>query len=217
MTLEIKKRIITSIFLFLILFCMFIDNNFLIGVLFIASSIAFFEFINLQIKINKRNKINLCLFSGLFLLYLLFFSIFFYALMLAPHTRIFLFITVLICIASDVSGLIFGKLFKGKKLTKISPNKTISGSLGSFIGSFLIISLFIYFNLVGSSYHLIVYTFFTSLFCQLGDIFISYLKRKAKVKDTGNLLPGHGGILDRLDGILFGIPFGVFSFYVINI
>ena len=87
--------------------------------------------------------------------------------MLAPHTRIFLFITVLICIASDVSGLIFGKLFKGKKLTKISPNKTISGSLGSFIGSFLIISLFIYFNLVGSSYHLIVYTFFTSLFCQL--------------------------------------------------
>ena len=123
----------------------------------------------------------------------------------------------MICIVSDTSGLIFGRLFKGKKLTKISPNKTVSGCLGSFIGSFSIILIFIYFKFVGFSYHLIIYTFFTSLFCQLGDIFISYLKRKAKVKDTGSLLPGHGGILDRLDGILFGIPFGILSFYIINI
>ena len=110
------------------------------------------------------------------------------------------------CVASDIGGYVFGKIFKGPKLTKISPNKTIAGSLGSFtLASLTTLSLiFLETNIINFSIFLIGLN--TSLFCQLGDLFFSYLKRKAKLKDTGNFLPGHGGILDRLDGIFFGIP-----------
>ena len=97
----------------------------------------------------------------------------------------------------------------GKKLTKISPNKTISGSIGSFC--FSIIPLLIFYNFNSSEYSLSINNFLfcleSSLVCQLGDLFISYLKRKAKVKDTGRILPGHGGVLDRVDGIIFAISF----------
>ena len=115
-----------------------------------------------------------------------------------------------ICIFSDIGGLIFGKFFKGKKLTKISPNKTVSGSIGSFILSLTLVPIFYYllpknFN---NPFELIFLAIMVSFSCQIGDLFFSYLKRKAKVKDTGDLLPGHGGILDRIDGILFAIPIG---------
>ena len=116
-----------------------------------------------------------------------------------------------ICVCSDIGGLIFGKIFKGKKLTKISPKKTISGSIGSFILSLAIVPIFYY--ILGYKFNnlfdLILLAIVVSFSCQLGDLFISYLKRKAKVKDTGDLLPGHGGILDRIDGILFAVPVGV--------
>ena len=101
-----------------------------------------------------------------------------------------------------------GKIFKGSKLTKISPNKTISGSIGSlFLTSIVISSCFFYFT-ENFNYTIVIVSIVTSLACQFGDLFFSYLKRKAKVKDTGNFLPGHGGVLDRLDGIYFGIPMG---------
>jgi phosphatidate cytidylyltransferase len=122
----------------------------------------------------------------------------------------FFFLYILsICICSDIGGYIIGKSVGGKKLTKISPNKTISGSFGSFC--FSIIPLLIFYNINSSEYLLSISNFlmclFTSLVCQLGDLFISYLKRKAKVKDTGSILPGHGGLMDRVDGIIFAIPF----------
>jgi len=114
-----------------------------------------------------------------------------------------------ICICSDIGGYIIGKKIGGKKLTKISPNKTISGSIGSFF--FSLLPLLVFYNFDEYEYSYSVYNFLlcleVSLVCQLGDLFISYLKRKAKVKDTGNILPGHGGILDRIDGIIFAIPF----------
>ena len=117
---------------------------------------------------------------------------------------------ICVCIFSDIGGLLFGKFFKGKKLTKISPNKTISGSIGSFILSLFLIPIF--YSILNIKLNnlsdFIVLTILVSFVCQLGDLFISFLKRKAKVKDTGDLLPGHGGILDRFDGIFFGVPIG---------
>jgi phosphatidate cytidylyltransferase len=117
-----------------------------------------------------------------------------------------------ICICSDVGGLLFGKIFKGKKLTKISPNKTISGSVGSFILSLCLVPIF-YFLLIdqfSNLLDLILLAIIVSFLCQLGDLFISLLKRKAKVKDTGDILPGHGGLLDRIDGMILAIPLGMF-------
>ena len=120
----------------------------------------------------------------------------------------FLFI-LSICFFSDVGGYVIGKLIGGKKLTKISPNKTISGSIGSF--SFSIFPLPLFYNYNQYEYFFSINNFLfcliISLVCQLGDLFISYLKRKAKIKDTGFILPGHGGLLDRVDGIIFAVPF----------
>ena len=113
----------------------------------------------------------------------------------------------MISISTDIGGYVFGKIIKGPKLTNISPNKTYAGMIGSFICSLIISMLFIiYFNF---SINLIFFTLLISLVSQIGDLFISYLKRKANIKDTGNFLPGHGGLLDRLDGIIFAIPLGI--------
>ena len=120
--------------------------------------------------------------------------------------KVFLLLIISISVCTDLGGFIFGKLLKGKKLTKISPNKTYAGMYGSFI-----ISLAICFFLFKEYYYsltLIFIIFFISSVSQLGDIFISYLKRINNTKDTGNLLPGHGGILDRFDGIVFAILLG---------
>jgi phosphatidate cytidylyltransferase len=117
-----------------------------------------------------------------------------------------------ICIFSDIGGLFFGKIFKGRKLTKISPNKTISGSIGSFILSLILVPFFYYFfEEFNNPFYLIILAIVVSFSCQLGDLFISYLKRKARVKDASDLLPGHGGFLDRIDGILFAMPVGIMT------
>ena len=126
---------------------------------------------------------------------------------------------------SDIGGYFIGKMIGGKKLTKISPNKTISGSIGSFLFSLLPPGIFLilyeitkldYFNLSSTPYYensIIILCLLLSLICQIGDLLISYFKRMAKVKDTGKILPGHGGILDRIDGIIFAIP----AIYYLNI
>ena len=112
-----------------------------------------------------------------------------------------------VCIFSDIGGYIVGKSLGGIKLTKISPNKTISGSVGSFLFSLFPLGILAIFdheeNLPEEG---IFVCLFLSLSCQLGDLIISYFKRRAKVKDTGKILPGHGGMLDRIDGIIFAIP-----------
>ena len=124
-------------------------------------------------------------------------------------SKLIISIIVCICVASDIGGYIFGKLFGGKKITKISPNKTYSGMFGSFFLS-IIFALSYSFSLSFVDFSLIVFlSILISFICQLGDLFISFLKRKAKIKDTGNLLPGHGGFLDRIDGILIGLPLGI--------
>ena len=120
------------------------------------------------------------------------------------------------CIATDIGGYVFGKILKGPKLTKISPNKTYSGSLGSLILSSLVVLFFCFLFGIALNFKIFCIAIFTSIFCQLGDLIFSFLKRKAKVQDTGNILPGHGGLLDRIDGLLLGVPFGFIFFIILN-
>ena len=108
--------------------------------------------------------------------------------------------------ASDSSAYIFGSIIKGKKLCpSISPNKTWAGFLSSLAFSVISSCIFsFYFNLV-NIYLAILVGLIIGLFTSLGDLFESFLKRINKKKDTSKLIPGHGGILDRLDGFLFAI------------
>ena len=210
MTKESQKRIITSILLFLlVIFCIFVHKYFFIIAILIISYFAFDEICIIIVRVRNLNELAKFLFKFISLFYL--FGIFaLSAMSLYFVDGPFFFLYILsICICSDIGGYIIGKSVGGKKLTKISPNKTISGSFGSFC--FSIIPLLIFYNINSSEYLLSISNFlmclFTSLVCQLGDLFISYLKRKAKVKDTGSILPGHGGLMDRVDGIIFAIPF----------
>ena len=210
MTKESQKRIITSILLFLlVIFCIFVHKYFFITAVLIISYFAFDEICIIIVRVRNLNELAKFLFRFISLFYL--FGIFALSAMgLYFVDGPFFFLYILsICICSDIGGYIIGKSIGGKKLTKISPNKTISGSFGSFC--FSIIPLLIFYNINSSEYLLSISNFlmclFTSLVCQLGDLFISYLKRKAKVKDTGSILPGHGGLMDRVDGIIFAIPF----------
>ena len=125
------------------------------------------------------------------------------------HGSIFFIYLISICFFTDIGGYVFGKSIGGKKLTKISPNKTISGTIGSFL--FSLIPFILFYNLDYLDLELdlwnFTFIFLVSLISQLGDLLISFFKRKANIKDTGRILPGHGGVLDRLDGIIFAIPF----------
>jgi len=126
--------------------------------------------------------------------------------------RLFFLYVISICFFTDIGGYLFGKILGGKKLTKISPNKTISGTIGSFITCILPLLIFLNLGYLDLKFSLIniIFCLLVSLISQLGDLFISYLKRKAKIKDTGKILPGHGGVLDRVDGIIFAVPFSYF-------
>jgi phosphatidate cytidylyltransferase len=209
---ELNKRILTSLILLLLLGLAYLYSYALIIVLIITSMISWIEIKSLLSKILNKKKFFETIFKLLSLIYLLFFSVLIFKNMSDANTKLFTIYLFFVCINSDIGGLVFGKIFKGKKLTKISPKKTISGSLGSFFLSLFFVPVFHY--IFEYSYHFIFLVFTTiavSFFCQLGDLFISYLKRKAKVKDTGDILPGHGGILDRIDGMLFAVPIGLFA------
>ena len=124
---------------------------------------------------------------------------------------LYVLIVLLICISTDVGGYLFGKILKGPKLTKISPNKTYAGSCGSYIFSILVIKLiysyeFFLLHNVNFEIKTIYFIIILSTTSQLGDITISYFKRLSKIKNTGNIIPGHGGLLDRIDGMIFAYP-----------
>ena len=212
MILELKKRIITSIFLIMLLFLMYAYAFIMIISLIIIAIISWIEFYALISKIFSkdilRHKFLRIVLKAVSLLYLSMVTLFIILNLHLEH-GIFIVYSLLIAIASDIGGLIIGRTIKGKKLTKISPKKTISGSIGSFIFSLLIIPFFVNKLNIDSILILILITLFISLASQLGDLFISLLKRRAKVKDTSDILPGHGGLLDRIDGIIFAIPVGV--------
>ena len=195
---EIEKRILTSLILIPITFFFIYKGSFFF-ILFLI--ITFFVSSYEWIKLNKKKMIKLI---GITFLFLSFY--FAYLLRLELGFKIFLFI-ILISILTDIGGYIFGKTFKGPKLTKISPKKTYAGLIGSFFLS--IMGGLIFVELIDLKSNLFLFSFIliVSLVSQVGDLVVSYFKRISKIKDTGKILPGHGGLLDRIDGIVFAIPF----------
>ena len=216
MNAEINKRVFTSIALLSILYLSFVFEYVLLITLIIISVIIWVEFKSLidKIFIKNKSKDNLIkfLFRVIALIYLSFFSVvcwIAFSKIMGLEFRLISLYILGICVVSDIGGLIFGKILKGKKLTKISPNKTISGSFGSLFFSLILLTIYILISSSINFFFLLLLTLAISVISQIGDLLISYIKRKAKVKDTSNILPGHGGLLDRLDGILFALPIGV--------
>ena len=224
MSQNLLKRIITSIILLILLFFInfshqyiFILSILLLGIVIcIEANNIFSKSILLQSV--KKNSLSNSFNPKFFILNIMtFFYIFlvFCTLSYELHRSegpIFFLYVISICFFTDIGGYVFGKLIGGKKLSKISPNKTISGTIGSFIFSIAPLIIFLnlgYLNLEFDSKNILL-CLIISLTSQLGDLFISFFKRKAKIKDTGRLLPGHGGVLDRVDGIIFAIPFAYF-------
>tara|TARA_Y100000590_G_scaffold267785_1_gene300715 strand:+ start:157 stop:801 length:645 start_codon:yes stop_codon:yes gene_type:complete len=210
---NLEKRILTAIValptsIFLIVKGGYFLGFFLLFVLFIGMYELFSVFKKKQIILF----LSIILILSLFSTYLL-----------REEASSFLYFAVAISISSDIGGYVFGKIFKGKKLTKISPNKTVSGLFGSYLLS--IICLFIYQYQFGNIFvegqqlniKIFLITIVFSTVAQAGDLTISYFKRLEKIKDTGKILPGHGGILDRIDGLMFVIILAYFLYYFKNI
>ena len=152
-------------------------------------------------------KINKFKFLGSFFLIFSFYT--FYEI---SNSYLWIFV-LLVCISTDIGGYVFGKLFKGPKLIKISPNKTYSGMIGGYLLSLVVLKLFLnmYDGTVNEEWFIV--TILISTVSQIGDIIVSYFKRLSKVKDTGKIIPGHGGLLDRIDGMIFAFPI----FYLIEL
>ena len=208
MTSNLKKRIYTSLILFFLVFLIFKFNIILVYSLLILGVFSILEFLNISEKIFKK-KLFKYFINSIFIFYVFLFSSLLIYFFNFYELKILIFIILCGCISSDIGGYIFGNILKGPKLTKISPKKTIAGAVGSILLSNL--SIFIlFFYLTGvSNLNIILIAIVTSISCQLGDLLFSFLKRKVMIKDTGNFFPGHGGVLDRLDGILLGVPVGI--------
>ena len=129
-------------------------------------------------------------------------------------------LVIVVCISTDIGGYIFGNLFRGPKLTKISPNKTYTGVIGSYFLSIISLNIFIYYKFLNNLYNLtleiFIFVILISTVSQIGDLVISYFKRKSKLKNTGSIIPGHGGLLDRIDGMIFAFPFAYSVIYFLK-
>jgi len=205
---ELFNRILTSVIILPILFYATVySGNYLILLLILFYFLSIYEIIK-----NTKNKLFIFLASVLLILSFYFFYF------LRGDTKYSLIVLLWILTStflSDIGGYTFGKIFKGKKLTKISPNKTYSGAIGSVILSCLSLPLInsfqvFFFNKLLVNFlelNFFILTILISFVCQLGDLFVSFLKRKIKIKNISNILPGHGGILDRIDGLIFVLIF----------
>lgn len=212
---DIYKRLFTSIFLIFLLFIA-LKNVVIFNVLLILIFYQlFYEFFNILKKIYKSKNKIVFLYSFLALIFFVFLTVKVFLILnndLIDEKSILILI-ISISISSDIGGYIFGNLFKGKKISRISPNKTYSGMFGSYVLS-LVIPFYLFNNIV-EDYKIIIISLIISTVTQLGDFFVSFIKRKAKIKDTGSVLPGHGGLLDRFDGLIFAIPSGLFIYYIL--
>ena len=198
---ELQKRILSSIILLPLAYYFILAGSFY---LIFFTTICFFVSIYEWNKMVKKIK-----FKFLGSLFLIFSFYTFYEISIAY----FWIYVLLVCVSTDIGGYVFGKLFKGPKLTKISPNKTFSGMIGGYLLSLVFLSIFMgWINSTVNEKWFIV-TILISTVSQIGDIIISYFKRLSKLKDTGKIIPGHGGLLDRIDGMIFAFPI----FYLVEI
>ena len=211
---NLKNRIYTSSILFVLIILIYVSNMILAFSLITLGILSILEFSSILKKITKNKFYFFCL-NSFFIIFIFLFCFYFFSLSTIFQFKLILFILLFGCIASDIGGYVVGKTVKGPKLTKISPKKTISGAVGSTIFCITIISFLFYYFTGLFSFKILFSGLVTSISCQLGDLFFSFLKRKVKIKDTGNFFPGHGGVLDRLDGILLGLPIGFITLILI--
>ena len=214
MKVELQKRILSSLILIPLSFFFIIKGSYLFNFfLFICFCLTIYEW-------HMMSKKKIYYLSGIIFLIFSFFLTYSLRNVSNEQSLLFFLFVIIICISTDVGGYIFGNLFKGPKLTKLSPNKTYSGMIGSYflaiISSLLLIK---YSNLItGKTYdvtlELFVIVVLISTTSQIGDLIVSFFKRLSKIKDTGNLIPGHGGLLDRIDGLLFAMPVAYIIFYL---
>jgi len=210
---EIIKRILSSIILLPTVLFFIIKGSFLFNFfIFICFLITTYEWL----KLSKNNLLKL---FGTIFIVISFYTIF--------NIRnefdrdyFHLLLVVIICVSTDIGGYVFGNIFKGPKLTKISPKKTYSGVIGSFLLSLIFTNLFLDFLSNVETFEftkeMFLFILLVSFVSQIGDLIISYFKRKSKMKDTGTIIPGHGGILDRIDGVIFALPFSYVLFLNFN-
>jgi len=205
---EFQKRVFSSFILIPIAFYFIIK-----GSIFFTFFISICLLITLYEWHMMSKKMSYYIVGIIFIL-ISFYSVFLlrnydqYTNILDPGLTFFLIVT-LICVFTDLGGYVFGKIFKGPKLTKISPNKTYSGMFGGFFLSIISINLFVNYTSLNLYFtnQLFIFVILVSAISQIGDILISFFKRKSKIKNTGKIIPGHGGLLDRIDGMLLAFPF----------
>ena len=210
---EIIKRILSSIILLPTVLFFIIKGSFLFNFfIFICFLITTYEWL----KLSKNNLFKLL---GTIFIIISFYTIF---KIRNEFDRDYfhLLLVAIICASTDIGGYLFGNIFKGPKLTKISPKKTYSGVIGSFLLSLIFTNLFLEFSSNVQNFEftkeMFLFILLVSFVSQIGDLIISYFKRKSKMKDTGTIIPGHGGILDRIDGVIFALPFSYVLFLNFN-
>ena len=197
MSQELTKRILSSIILIPVTLFFIIKGSFLfIFFLLICLSVTSYEW-------HMMSKKKIYRLFGFIFLFLSFYTI--YRLRI-DNDYLFILLITIICVSTDIGGYIFGKIFKGPKLTKFSPNKTYAGMIGGFLLSIISAIIFNFYFNKEIQIDFFIFVILISTTSQLGDIIISYFKRLSKIKDTGKIIPGHGGLLDRVDGMIFAFP-----------
>ncbi len=203
---ELIKRIISSIILIPIALFFIVKGSFF----FIFFILICFCIIVYEWHMMSKNKPYY--FFGLIFLIFSFFTI--YSLRIETNNYFGVLFVLTICISTDIGGYVFGKLFKGPKLTKYSPNKTYAGMFGGYFLSLISVNIIPLFNIELMQFSEYLFVIAISSVSQIGDVTISYFKRLSKIKDTGKIIPGHGGLLDRVDGMIFAFPFAFIIFFI---
>lgn len=210
MSKELFKRLISSIILLPVVLFVVIEGSYYFIILIL---ICFFVSVNEWQKMKIKNYIKMC---GFLFLIFSFYTIFEIR---REYNSYWPFLIIIsISIASDIGGYFFGKILKGPRLTKISPNKTYAGIIGAYFFCLILYLIFLKLEIINSNYlyHFLFFVFIISSISQLGDILVSYFKRLSKIKDTGKIIPGHGGLLDRIDGMIFAFPASYFFLLIDN-